>query len=275
MKPKKAWQPALLLQFSKYFHGVVFLAGLIFPQHWQLMIALLMANHLVIFAAGMLPRCRWLGENWTQLPDSATQRREIALTIDDGPNPEVTPQVLAILEAYQVKATFFCIGEQVQKYPELCCELIQRGHAVENHTQRHGHYFSLLIQPHKIRAEIETAQQNLTAMTGIPPQFFRPTAGLRNFLLDAILCRLNLKLASWTRRGFDTRETDATQVLNRLLKNLQAGDILLLHDNHCAKTVAGVPVILEVLPPLLEAIKKAHLTPVTLSHALNSDIQTP
>jgi peptidoglycan/xylan/chitin deacetylase (PgdA/CDA1 family) len=231
-------------------------------------VAVIIFDHLLVVAAGLLPRCKLLGANWTHLPITSAQRREIALTIDDGPDPEVTPQVLKILDAYAVKATFFCIGERAQAYPELCREIVRRGHTVENHTQHHWHYFSLLLSPSQIQAEIVACQQSLTSITQIQPLFFRPTAGLRNFLLEPILCRLGLQLASWTRRGFDTRQTNPALVLHKLLQNLSAGDILLLHDGHAARTERGDPVILEVLPPLLEAIKTAALKPVTLRSAL-------
>ena len=83
-----------------------------------------------------------------------------------------------------------------------------------------------------------------------------------------MLARSGLHLAAWTRRGFDTREGDPARVLARLTRNLAAGDILLLHDGHAALTPAGRPVILDVLPTLLERIAAAGLRPVTLRQAL-------
>ncbi len=263
----KQWRPSFFLVASAVLHVLAILFVSILPKYWLWVIAVIVVDHLSIVAAGLLPRCQLLGTNWTQLPAASVQRREVALTIDDGPDPEVTPQVLDILDAYNAKATFFCIGQHAQDYPELCCEIVKRGHAVENHTQHHWHYFSLLINSKRIRAEIVAAQQSVTAITGVAPLFFRPTAGLRNFLLEPILCGLGLQLASWTRRGFDTREKQTARVLNKLLENLQAGDILLLHDGHAARTIEGVPVIVEVLPQLLVAFKAAKLNPVTLRAA--------
>jgi peptidoglycan/xylan/chitin deacetylase (PgdA/CDA1 family) len=91
---------------------------------------------------------------------------------------------------------------------------------------------------------------------------------LRNPLLDPVLQRLGLQLASWTRRGFDTVERDGSVVLARLMSKLRAGDILLLHDGHAARTSSGTPVVLEVLPSLLEAIEQRGLRTVTLREAL-------
>jgi peptidoglycan/xylan/chitin deacetylase (PgdA/CDA1 family) len=266
---KQKWQPTAILSASIVLHAVAVLFVLLLPKYWLSAIVALMGDHLILIIAGFIPRSKILGSNWTCLPFVAACRGDIALTIDDGPDPEVTPQVLEILERYKVTATFFCIGKRAQAYPELCHEIIKRGHTIENHTQHHGHYFSLLLSKKRIYAEIEAAQQSLTAVTGIQPLFFRPTAGLRNLLLEPVLCQLNLQLVSWTRRGFDTRQTNPAQVLAKLLKNMKAGDILLLHDGNAARTAEGIPMIVAVLPPLLEAIKATHLRPVTLRSSLH------
>jgi peptidoglycan/xylan/chitin deacetylase (PgdA/CDA1 family) len=110
-------------------------------------------------------------------------------------------------------------------------------------------------------------------VTGQNPRFFRAPAGLRNPFLEPILKRLNLQLASWTRRGFDTVNADPEDVYRRLERSLAGGDILLLHDGHAARAragspAAGTPVILEVLPRLLETLSRRQLRPVTLRAAL-------
>jgi peptidoglycan/xylan/chitin deacetylase (PgdA/CDA1 family) len=179
----------------------------------------------------------------------------------------VTPAVLDLLDRYGVKATFFCIGEKAQRHPDLCRDIVNRGHAVENHSMHHIHYFSFLLLG-GCYSELADAQQVLTSITGIRPGFFRAPAGLRNPLLDPVLSRLDLQLASWTRRGFDTVRQNPQVVLAKLLDGLKAGDILLLHDGNSAKSARGVPVILEVLPLLLNAIAAAKLRPVTLREAL-------
>jgi peptidoglycan/xylan/chitin deacetylase (PgdA/CDA1 family) len=91
---------------------------------------------------------------------------------------------------------------------------------------------------------------------------------LRNLFLAPVLARLGLRLASWSARGFDTRIGDAERVKRDLLRGLKAGAILLLHDGHAARTADGIPVILEVLPAVLEAAVAAGLRPVTLRQAL-------
>jgi peptidoglycan-N-acetylglucosamine deacetylase len=181
----------------------------------------------------------------------------------------VTPQVLDLLDRYQARATFFCIGIKAERHPELCREIVRRGHAVENHSHHHYHHFST-FGPGRMAQEIKAGQDVLARITGQRPLFFRPTAGLRNPFLDPVLTHLGLTLASWTRRGFDTRNGDAAAVAARLSHKLAAGDILLLHDGNAARTASGIPVILEALPRLLDAARAQGLHSVTLRSILQS-----
>ncbi len=219
---------------------------------------LLLAYHVFV------PRAQGLGCMHRHF---TTDRREVWLTIDDGPDPEVTPRVLDLLDAAGVKASFFCIGRCVDQYPALCREIVARGHSVENHGNSHSWLFAA-FGPSHMKADISAAQQKISQIAGRPPQFFRPTAGLRNPMLDRVLSRLDLKLASWTRRPYDTYEGDVQRIYDRLVENLAPGDILLLHDGHSARTPSGEPVILAVLPRLLQKISELRLNPVTLPAAL-------
>jgi len=178
--------------------------------------------------------------------------------------------VLDLLDAAGAKATFFCIGERVARQPALVRDMVARGHAVENHSLRHLKRFSVL-GPRAMLAEIAGAQQAIAAATGRAPRFFRPTAGLRNVFLEPLLAGLDLHLASWTRRPFDTRCGDAAEVHRRLTAGLGAGDILLMHDGHSAPTPAGGPVVLEALPRLLATLRASNLHSVTLAAALGED----
>ena len=266
--PETGWKPVLLTRASIALHLLAVTAVIITPGHWRWALGAVVANHLLVAAIGLWPRSHWLGPNWTRLPALSTARNEIALTIDDGPDPVVTPQVLDLLDRYAARATFFCIGDQAVRYPEICREIVRRGHAIENHSQQHRHYFSLL-GPRRLMRELQAAQDTLTGISGQRPLFFRAPAGLRGPFLDPVLARLGLRLASWSARGFDTRVGDADRVKNSLLSGLRAGAILLLHDGHAARTAQGIPVILEVLPAVLESAAAAHLRVVTLRHALS------
>jgi peptidoglycan-N-acetylglucosamine deacetylase len=261
-----AWYSPQLVRVSIGLHVLALLAVVAMPHVWPWALAACVMDHWVIVLVGLWPRSHWLGPNWTRLPAAAQARSEFALTVDDGPDPVVTPQVLALLERYGAKATFFCIGERAASHPDLCREIVRRGHSVENHSQSHSHDFSLL-GPRALMREIRAAQETLSAIAGQTPQFFRAPAGLRNLFLEPVLARFGLRLTTWTTRGFDTRESDPDRVTHRLLAGVRAGAILLLHDGHAARTRQGVPVILEVLPRVLESAAAAGLRPVTLRQA--------
>ena len=264
--PDARWKPTLLIRASLLLHVTIAILLIVQPMQWRIALSAFLINHALLTLTGLLPRCDWLGPNWTRLPEAC--RNEIALTIDDGPDPAVTPKVLDILDRHNVKATFFCIGEKALRHPELCREIVSRGHAVENHSQHHRHHFSLLGYSGYIR-ELTAAQATLTGITGQRPLFFRAPAGLRNPFLDPALAKLNLQLASWSVRAYDTRVNDAERVARKLIKGLKAGAILLLHDGNAARTKDGTPVILEALPVILSAAHHAGLRFVTLRSAFS------
>ena len=261
------WQPTLLIRTSIALHLLALIVVIAEPGQWRWALGAALANHALITLVGLWPRSRWLGPNWTRLPAAATANNGIALTIDDGPDPGVTPQVLDMLDRYAAQATFFCVGDNAARYPDLCREIVRRGHAVENHSQHHRHSFALLGYSGYLR-ELQAAQETLTTITGRPPVFFRAPAGLRNPLLDPVLARLGLRLASWSARGFDTRIGDVERVKNKLLRGLRAGAILVLHDGNAARALDGTPVILQVLPAILAAARAADLRFITLRQAL-------
>ncbi|KQP39057.1 polysaccharide deacetylase family protein [Pseudorhodoferax sp. Leaf274] len=238
------------------------------PPLWPWALGAVALDHALLTATGLWPRSTWLGANLLRLPDAAAARGEVAVTLDDGPDPAVTPQVLDILDAHGARATFFCIAEQAVRHPALAREIVRRGHSVQNHSLGHRHNFSLL-GPAGLRREIGQAQDRLAQATGQRPTCFRAPAGLRNVFLDPVLHALDLRLVSWTRRGFDTREADPQTVLARLTHLLAAGDIVLLHDRHGACMADGRPVVLQALPLLLTRLRGAGLQAVTLPEALH------
>ena len=172
----RSWSPAPLLKASAALHvGAVALA-LARPQLWPWALGAVVVNHLQLAATGLWPRSTLLGPNWTRLPPAAQRRGEVALSIDDGPEPAVTPKVLALLDEYGAKATFFCVGRHVEERAELAREIVRRGHAIENHSYRHLNYFSLL-GPRALAYEIERAQEVIGSVTGERPRFFAHPPG--------------------------------------------------------------------------------------------------
>jgi peptidoglycan/xylan/chitin deacetylase (PgdA/CDA1 family) len=243
-------------------HAAGAAAVLLSPRHWPWVAGTLFTDHVVLAAFSMWPQSRVLGPNRNRLSEVAAARNEVGLTFDDGPDPDVTPRVLDLLDRAKARATFFCIGRRVEAQPDLVAEIVQRGHRVENHTWSHPNGFSC-YPPFGLRREVLRAQDAIHRATGRLPTLFRAPAGLRNPLLERELHRAGLHLASWTRRGYDTVQRDPAAVARRLLREVTAGDVLLLHDGS-AVTGGGNRVVLDVLPRVLEELETRGLRPVPM-----------
>lgn len=163
---------------------------------------------------------------WRGPPD----RRAVALTFDDGPDPEVTPRVLALLRAYQAKATFFVVGERAARHPDLLRAMVEEGHEVGTHTMHHRVRFHLSSTAN-VRREIIAGIQSVRAIIGRTPLLFRPPQGLRSPLAaDAIAGLSGVTCVTWTARGLDSLPTTAKAVIGRLESALRPGAILTMHD---------------------------------------------
>jgi len=258
----RRWRPAPAIHVSVFLHAAAAVWLVAHPPAWAWVLGVLGANHFALVLAVLWPRGQLLGPNLVRLPASAERRREISLTFDDGPDPEVTPRVLDLLDRYQAKASFFCIGENAAAQPELVKEIARRGHSVENHSYRHHRAFAF-FGISRLKREVDAAQSMVASITGRAPVFFRAPAGFRSPFLDSVLAPRGLRYVSWTRRGFDAVSTDPRRILKRLTRGLAAGDVLLMHDS--------APVVLAVLPALLEQLSARGLKAVSLVSACASE----
>lgn len=258
----KRYRPAPFLIGSMALHVAGAAAVAVSPRHWPWVAGTLFADHVILAAFSLWPQSRVLGPNRNRLSEAAAARGEVGLTFDDGPDPEVTPRVLDLLDRAKARATFFCIGRRVEARPDLAAEIVRRGHRVENHTWSHPNTFAC-YPSFGLRREVGRAQDAIHRATGSVPTLFRAPAGLRNPLLERELHRAGLTLASWTRRGYDIVEKNPAAVARRLLREVTAGDVLLLHDGS-AVTGGGNRVVLDVLPRVLEELDARGLRPVPM-----------
>ena len=263
---RSGWWSSPFLAASAGVHGAALATLVASPQSWSLALTAIVGNHLAIGAAGMCPRCGWLGPNITRLPAARSHGSLVGLTFDDGPDPAVTPAVLELLDAARAKATFFCIGQRAATYPDLVAAIRARGHGVENHSYSHPNGFALRAS-RGLKREILGAQQAIEHAGGGQPRFFRAPAGIQNPWLAGVLAAAGLSLVSWTRRGFDTVSRDGGRVASRLVRGMRPGDILLLHDGSSARDASGRPVVLEALPRVLDAMCRKDLRSAAL-HAV-------
>jgi len=246
--------PSPLLVTSGAVHAAAAAWAIADPSRWPLALGAVALNHAGLVAASVSPRSALLGPNLTRV-DSADA---VALTFDDGPDPEVTPQVLALLAAAGVRASFFCIGQRAARHPEVVAAIRSAGHGVENHTFHHHHGFAF-SGPHALTAEIQRGQDAIAAAAGVAPRFFRAPAGMRNPWVPGAVADVGLRYVSWTRRGFDAVSADPARVAARLTGGLAAGDILLMHDGNSGRRPGGPPVVVETLRRVLEAMASAGL----------------
>ena len=243
------------LKASVALHAAALPALAIAPHRWPYVAGALIANHYVTIVGGLLPRSSLLGPNLRRSA-AAEAAGAVVLTFDDGPDPVVTPAVLDTLDARGAKATFFCIGEHAARHRALTAEIALRGHRLENHSYTHRNAFFFHF-PRTLDSEIGRCQEELQRASGRAPSFFRAPAGVRSPLLESALLRNGLRLASWTRRSFDTVSRDPAAIASRLTRGLRAGDVLLLHDGACRAPLGRQQVVLQALPRLLDAIATA------------------
>jgi peptidoglycan-N-acetylglucosamine deacetylase len=152
----------------------------------------------------------------------SVQGKEIFLTFDDGPHPDITPFVLDVLNEKKIKATFFCVGNMVNKYPEIFQRILKEGHQVGNHTFNHEN--SKKVSKNDYLESISKANKFINS------KLFRPPYGVLNSKLSKIISE-NYKIIMWSWLSYDFDERVGVEEILAQAKRIKAGDILVLHDN--------------------------------------------
>ena len=196
-------------------------------HHKLFFIPLELGTKFLIVYPAIRANCRWYGSAVTRF---RTRNKAVWLTIDDGPHPEDTPQLLKLLKKYNARATFFVIGRRVQKYPELARAILRDGHTLANHTQSHPVLFFWSFLESRLARQIDRCNESLREATGEPPRWFRAPAGMANLFLHFLLCDRNMKLIGWSARGFDGLFYNTQAMAGRICKSIQPGTIILLHE---------------------------------------------
>lgn len=169
-----------------------------------------------------------LGYFVNSITHKKTKAKEIALTFDDGPT-EFTPQFLDLLKEHQIKATFFCIGKQIEKYPETFRRIIAEGHMVGNHTLSHSKSTGFLSAS-KMIEEIKKCDEVIYKIGNITTDLYRPPFGVTNPNIAKAIKRTGKYSIGWNVRSLDTVIDDEKKIYNRIIKTLKNGSIILLHD---------------------------------------------
>ena len=161
---------------------------------------------------------------WEGTPESPA----MAITFDDGPDPEITPPVLDALDAAGASATFFMVGQKVAHHPGLAAEVIKRGHQVGNHTMTHRTL--LLASQDDTISEIDDASKAIADATGCAPTLFRPPHGLFDLTTVRLVRERQLSLVEWTVLSGDYKDRDAKVIMGTVAPFIRPGAIVVFHD---------------------------------------------
>ncbi len=195
-----------------------------------------------------------------------TTSKKIAITFDDGPHPRLTPEILGILEKYNVKATFFMVGCNVLLYPQAAQQVILSGHEVGNHTFSHRHISTL--NERTLQRELERCEDALEELCEYRPHLFRPPEGALNAYVEHCSQRGDYTVVLWSLDTRDWENKNAQGIAETIMSNIKSEDIILMHDY--VGVGSQTPQALELLlPRLLEQ----GFIPVTVSELLRDELR--
>ncbi len=195
------------------------------------------------------------------------EEKYIALTFDDGPDPQQTTKIMEVLKQYEAKATFFLVGDRVERFPEIVRQELQEGHEIANHSFRHPSFHSLSVDT--LENELVKTQEAIHRATGQEPVLFRPPGGYYN---DTIIHlskehHLQMVLWSWHQDTNDWRSPGVQRIVNKVLNNARNGDIVLMHDFvHNSNQTS------EALKIILPELKKRGYSFVTISELISHKV---
>lgn len=214
---------------------------------WLLSIIAGMAGGALVYAVGS-PRAQLLGRTVWHGPRN---RRQIALTFDNGPSPRGTEIILDVLRREEITATFFLLGKSAERYPDLARAIAGEGHLIGNHGYSHRNL--LWLGPKGTAQEIDRGYHTIATICDISPALFRPPYGVRNLFLPALLERRGWRMVHWSRSAGDWRQHGARR-LDSWVNRVQGGDIVLFHDgtrhNRIYPRTVTVAALSQVIPYL-------------------------
>lgn len=179
--------------------------------------------------------------------DIKTNEKIVALTFDDGPHKKYTAEILDLLEQYDAKGTFFIVGQQAEKNPELVMRMYEEGHELANHTYTHQHSRNVS----KIMEEIKQTNDAIFSITGYTPTLFRPVEGQYTDPMIEEIAKSGLKVVmwSWHQDTEDWKDPGVNKIVNTVLKGTKEGDVILFHDGggNRSQTVSALEKILPEL----------------------------
>lgn len=200
--------------------------------------------------------------------EAATQEKIVALTFDDGPYPPYTQQVLNVLKENGVPATFFVVGKNVERYPELVKRIVDEGHQLGNHTYSHPDL--LKLDRGQIAAEVDKTQRLLFEITGRVPDIMRPPHGFRDAVVMEVMAERNLKVVEWSVMCRDWVNPGVETITRRVVSKVKSGSIILLHDGDGVDSTASRAQTVEATRRIIHELKSQDYRFVTVDEILKT-----
>lgn len=198
----------------------------------------------------------------------------VALTFDDGPDPEFTPRVLAILAEKRVAAAFFVVGRRGEEHPELLAQIARGGHVVAGHSYRHDLGFHFRLR-NGMRRDLAACNAAIARAIGREPRLFRAPQGFKNPALGDVLHEMGMTAIGWQVRGFDAVERDADVIFRRIVKGARPGGVILMHDGGGLLGTQSRQPTLDALPRVIDALREAGLEFARLDALLDIEAYAP
>ena len=213
-------------------------------KKWTVAAALAVGLSMALFTA--IPRAITTAATQRDLPIYCVQKDSnvCALTFDAAWGNEDTQQLIDILGKYKVKATFFVVGEWVDKFPESVKALHDAGHEIMNHSDDHAYFTKLSAD--QIKAQLDSCNSKIEAITGVRPDLFRPPYGDYNDSVVSTVRNCGMYTIQWNVDSLDWKDLEASAITDRVLKRIEPGSIILFH-NAAKNTPAALPSVIEGL----------------------------
>lgn len=176
-----------------------------------------------------------------------TDKKEIAVSFDDGPAANYTPEILQILKTENVKATFFCIGNRIAGNEDIIKQIHNEGHLIGNHSFSHHFWFDM-YSAKKMQDDLKMMDAEMERVLGLKPKLFRPPYGVTNPNLKKAIIKGGYTPVGWSVRSMDTVKKDEKKLFNKINAGIKPGAVFLFHDT-CKIT-------LQVLPDFIKEVKK-------------------